>query len=421
MAALEFFKKNSSFLTQYPSVHGYMKTQTLDQSCLMLGPLIQRGVNADLYVGMYQRSPVEILKVAVKLLRPDVCVTVSGKDDASTTGEYSPIGTPGISLDDLDDEKSYAEFCREVSVLRKAKHKNVVKIIGALTLDLSRIKNLKHTARNPNEKKLAIVLELMEGGSVTDYLSKWGAPLGIPEVLKIGRDVARGMEYLHSMGIVHRDLKPSNFLLDNDGAVKVADFGVSRKGGGEMTAEVGTYKYMAPEMLSHEPYSNSVDVFSFAMSLSELLTNKVPYSEMTPVQAAFSIVTRDLRPALPDTCPPELKVMIAECWAKDRATRPSFGVIATRLDAMAKQFPEPTISPSVIQTDNVKKLVDAWKTELARYDTTVPKKTKNFSKMLKGFFKGKWARSSIKNGRKSCSSLDSPTSSLYGTNPNSQP
>ena len=56
MAALELFKKNSSFLTQYPSVHGYMKTQTLDQSCLMLGPLIQRGVNADLYVGMYQRS-----------------------------------------------------------------------------------------------------------------------------------------------------------------------------------------------------------------------------------------------------------------------------------------------------------------------------------------------------------------------------
>jgi hypothetical protein len=70
-----------------------------------------------------------------------------------------------------------------IIIILQANHKNVVKIIGALTLDLSRIKNLKHTARNPTEKKLAIVLELMEGGSVTDYMSKWGAPLGTPEVL----------------------------------------------------------------------------------------------------------------------------------------------------------------------------------------------------------------------------------------------
>ena len=71
------------------------------------------------------------------------------------------------------------------------------------------------------------------------------------------------------------------------------------------------------------------------------------------------------------------------------------------------------------QTDNVKKLVDAWKTELARDDATVPKKTKIFSKMLKGFFKGKWARCSLKSKSRSPlgSPLDSSTSLLYGANP----
>lgn len=71
--------------------------------------------------------------------------------------------------------------------------------------------------------------------------------------------MARGMDYLHQMRIVHRDLKAANLLMDEHGTVKIADFGVARVvTNGVMTAETGTYRWMAPEVIEHRPYSHKV-------------------------------------------------------------------------------------------------------------------------------------------------------------------
>ncbi|KIZ01398.1 Serine/threonine-protein kinase CTR1 [Monoraphidium neglectum] len=131
-------------------------------------------------------------------------------------------------LKDLgDDAAQYNEFLQEVAIMRKVRHKNVVQFIGACT-------------RKPN---LCIVFEYMSHGSVYDWVRREG-PLKLSQVLKVGLEVSRGMDYLHQRKIIHRDLKAANLLLDDNGTVKIADFGVARiiETSGHMTAETGTYR-----------------------------------------------------------------------------------------------------------------------------------------------------------------------------------
>ena len=99
------------------------------------------------------------------------------------------------------------------------------------------------------------------------------------EYLPIALDIADGMAYLHSQAILHRDLKPSNVLHTNNKRAKISDFGMSvALTGQELTAETGTYRWMAPEVIKHESYSSNADVYSFGIVLWQLITvrrNKV--------------------------------------------------------------------------------------------------------------------------------------------------
>jgi serine/threonine protein kinase len=217
------------------------------------------------------------------------------------------------------DTQQFQEFMQEVAIMRKVRHKNVVQFIGACT-------------RKPS---LCIVFEFMSGGSVFDYMRKGGA-LKLTTVLKVATEVCRGMDYLHKRKIVHRDLKAANLLMDDTGTVKIADFGVARVMDtmGVMTAETGTYRWMAPEVIEHAPYNNKADVFSFAIVLWELLTGKVPYSEMTPLQAAVGVVQKGLRPQIPSNCPPALAGVMQECWQRNPEARPSFENLKSRVEEL---------------------------------------------------------------------------------------
>ncbi|KAK9820247.1 hypothetical protein WJX72_007981 [[Myrmecia] bisecta] len=222
-----------------------------------------------------------------------------------------------------NDTQQYQEFLQEVAIMRKVRHKNVVQFIGACT-------------RKPN---LCIVFEFMSGGSVYDYMRK-GAQLKITTVLKLATEVCRGMDYLHKRKIVHRDLKAANLLLDDSGGAKIADFGVARvlDTAGVMTAETGTYRWMAPEVIEHNPYGNKADVFSFGIVIWELLTGRVPYADMTPLQAAVGVVQKGLRPVIPSTCPAPLADIMRECWARNPADRPTFEALKTRLEALWLEY-----------------------------------------------------------------------------------
>lgn len=215
------------------------------------------------------------------------------------------------------------EFEMEVAILRRVHHRNVVRFIGAST----------------KPPLLCIVTEFMPGGSLYDHLHKNHNKLELSQLLKCAIDVSKGMEYLHENNIIHRDLKTANLLMDSHNVVKVADFGVARflNQGGAMTAETGTYRWMAPEVINHQPYDQKADVFSFSIVLWELLTAKVPYDTMTPLQAALG-VRQGLRPELPDNAHPKLLELMQKCWEANPTKRPSFTEITNDLENLHQQI-----------------------------------------------------------------------------------
>ncbi|KAH7849294.1 hypothetical protein Vadar_015838 [Vaccinium darrowii] len=261
----------------------------IDASLLKFENKVGSGSFGDLYKGTYCSQ-----EVAIKVLKPDL-----------------------LHKDML------TEFAQEVFIMRKIRHKNVVQFIGACT-------------RPPN---LCILTEFMSRGSVHNFLHKQSGAFKFPALLKVALDVSKGMNYLHQNNIIHRDLKTANLLMDEHEVVKVADFGVARvlTEPGVMTAETGTYRWMAPEVIEHKPYDHKADVFSFGVVLWELLTGEVPYLHLTPLQAAVGVVQQGLRPTIPKNTNPKLVELLQRCWQQNPTLRPNFSEIIEMLQHMAKE------------------------------------------------------------------------------------
>ncbi|XP_044454319.1 serine/threonine-protein kinase STY8 [Triticum aestivum] len=214
-------------------------------------------------------------------------------------------------------DNSKVEFLQEIMILRSVNHENVVRFYGACT----------------KQRKYLIVTEYMAGGNLYDFLHKHNNALELSLILRIAIGISKGMDYLHQNNIIHRDLKSANLLIGNGQIVKIADFGVSRQRSqeGDMTAETGTYRWMAPEVINHKPYDHKADVFSFAIVLWELVTSKVPYENLTPLQAALS-VRQGLRLVIPSGVHPRLSKLIQRCWGENPHTRPVFSEITAELE-----------------------------------------------------------------------------------------
>ncbi|CAN1271536.1 Serine/threonine-protein kinase STY13 [Linum perenne] len=186
------------------------------------------------------------------------------------------------------------QFQQEVMMLATLKHPNIVRFIGG--------------CRKP--MVWCIVTEYAKGGSV------------------------RQMAYVHHLGFIHRDLKSDNLLIAADRSIKIADFGVARievqtEG---MTPETGTYRWMAPEMIQHRPYTQKVDVYSFGIVLWELITGMLPFQNMTAVQAAFAVVNKGVRPVIPNDCLPVLNEIMTRCWDTNPEVRPPFAEVVRMLE-----------------------------------------------------------------------------------------
>ncbi|KAL4645620.1 hypothetical protein ACB092_02G247400 [Castanea dentata] len=261
----------------------------IDARQLKMGNKVGSGSFGDLYKGTYFGQ-----EVAIKILKPE-------RVNAEMLGEFS----------------------QEVYIMRKVRHKNVVQFIGACT-------------QPPN---LCIVTEFMSRGSVYDFLHKHRGVFKLPSLLKVAIDVSKGMNYLHQNNIIHRDLKTANLLMDENDIVKVADFGVARvqTPSGVMTAETGTYRWMAPEVIEHKAYDHKADVFSFGIVLWELLTGELPYSLLTPLQAAVGVVQKGIRPTIPKNTYPRLAELLERCWQQDAAQRPNFSEIIEILQQIADE------------------------------------------------------------------------------------
>ncbi|KAG2378462.1 hypothetical protein C9374_008101 [Naegleria lovaniensis] len=184
-------------------------------------------------------------------------------------GDYSNLFIIQIKVDDEEEDSESGEFEREATLLSSLRHPNILTFYGIC-------------APNPNQKFM--VVEYMKGGSLEKLISNCRNgkdSLDFQSKINILLGVARGMVYLHSLKprmIVHRDLKPGNILLDENGAVRVCDFGLSRVVGTNtvqqrtMTTNIGTLLYCAPENFSSD--SSSYETMSnYSQSTGSLLSS----------------------------------------------------------------------------------------------------------------------------------------------------
>jgi len=152
--------------------------------------------------------------------------------------------------------------------------------------------------------------------------------------------VAQGMAFLHAQSppIVHRDLKSDNVLLRHGAAEwRVADFGLARfVDGGPMTAETGTYRWMAPEVVRHAPYGLPCDVYSFGMLFYECLTLEVPFAGLSPVEAAFAATKHHRRPVLPSNVDARVVALVEAAWHEAPSARPTFAALLDVLDELGR-------------------------------------------------------------------------------------
>ncbi|KAI9180737.1 hypothetical protein LWI28_007681 [Acer negundo] len=228
-----------------------------------------------------------------------------------------------------EQERLTKDFWREAQILSNLHHPNVVAFYGVVPDGIG--------------GTLATVTEFMVNGSLRHVLLKKDRLLDRRKKLIIAMDAAFGMEYLHSKNIVHFDLKCDNLLVNlrdpQRPICKVGDFGLSRiKRNTLVSGGVrGTLPWMAPELLngSSSRVSEKVDVFSFGISMWEILTGEEPYADMHCGAIIGGIVKNTLRPAIPECCDPNWRKLMEQCWSPYPETRPSFTEITNRLRSMS--------------------------------------------------------------------------------------
>ncbi|RQM28804.1 hypothetical protein B5M09_008234 [Aphanomyces astaci] len=181
---------------------------------------------------------------------------------------------------------------------------------------------------------LECVLEYMNAGDLRDNLiARTAVDFTWNEKIHVIAAIVDALAYLHSMPVIHRDLKSRNVLLDSVKSAKLTDFGVSKEDTQEtMTVGVGTYRWMAPEILQVNHYSVAADMFSFGMILSELDTHNIPYADVTNpkngkplVDTAIMsmVIAGTIKPTFSHTMPEWVRDMAQQCIATDPEDRPT--------------------------------------------------------------------------------------------------
>jgi eukaryotic-like serine/threonine-protein kinase len=191
-----------------------------------------------------------------------------------------------------------------------------------------------------------LVLEYLSGGSLLDLLER-GVRLSVSQATSVASQAARGLAYAHARGIVHRDVKPANLLFDDEGRVRVADFGVARAlADGAWTepsgAHLGTVRYAAPEQALGLVLDGRADVYSLALVTFESLTGYVPFV----LDTAMGTLSARIGATLPGHgALGPLQPVLSEAAAPEVGLRPDAAGFASRLDALAVTLPRPKPLP----------------------------------------------------------------------------
>ncbi|KXN68241.1 kinase-like protein [Conidiobolus coronatus NRRL 28638] len=234
---------------------------------------------------------------------------------------YKPTNQKvAVKLIDMEmfERNQIDELRRETQVMFLCRHENLLPVYSTFV----------------NGSKLHIVSPLLSAGSCLDIL-KLGYPEGLEEsvIACILKQTLLGMEYLHKNGHIHRDIKAGNLLVDDQGTVLLADFGVSSSlsdGGDRQKMRktfVGTPCWMAPEVMEQAGYDYKADIWSFGITALELANGQAPLAKFPPIKVLMMTLSKD-----PPTLDRDItkykysksfKEMIDSCLQKDPRKRPT--------------------------------------------------------------------------------------------------
>jgi eukaryotic-like serine/threonine-protein kinase len=192
------------------------------------------------------------------------------------------------------DEEMMKRFVHELRYSRKITHKNVIRIYDFLFM----------------RGNYAISMEYFPSHTLGSEIVN-EKPLALPRAIQYACDIATGMSIAHQAGIVHRDLKPANILINNEGLLKIVDFGVAaaqKEGDTQLTKTgyvIGSPKYMAPEQILGKKVDERADIYSVGVILYEMITGIPPYSRGDHMSVMYQHVQGkakapiDVNPQLP--------------------------------------------------------------------------------------------------------------------------
>jgi len=215
-----------------------------------------------------------------------------------------------VLLPDLTSHQSLADrFLREIRLLASLNHPNIAALRTALTY----------------ENQLVMIMEFVEGETLANRIAR--APISTAEAVNYSEQILAALSYAHKHNIIHRDIKPANMMLTPQGVVKLMDFGIARSGtDGSLTSTgttLGSLNYMPPEQVRGEAADARSDIYSFGISLYELLTGKLPFQG----DSQYSLMTAQLNQQPPSPIslradvPPALNEIILMAMAKEPGER----------------------------------------------------------------------------------------------------
>jgi serine/threonine protein kinase len=243
--------------------------------------------------------------------------------------------------------QSAKDFLDEAEILWTSQHGNVVKFVAVCM----------------SEYDQAIIMEYMDGGSLTNFINdSRKIDITWEPRYKIMIDLGRGLAFLHNAGVVHGDLKTGNILLDGKGNAKLADFGFSKiklkKENISITLQGkkagGSLNYLAPELFEQvvdlvrgfgekAETTQKTDIYSYGLVLWTITTHKQPY-----IQESYEkldefkrlICIEKKREIIDPDTPPDLKKVLEKCWSHNPEIRPSAEETWSIIDSLANNLPE---------------------------------------------------------------------------------
>ncbi|KAF8024256.1 hypothetical protein BT93_F1450 [Corymbia citriodora subsp. variegata] len=231
------------------------------------------------------------------------------------TGALCAVKEVDLIMDDPKSAESVKQLEQEIRVLRQFKHPNIVQYYGSEIVD----------------DHFYIYLEYVYPGSINKYVREHCGTMTESVVRNFTRHILSGLAYLHSNCTIHRDIKGANLLVDANGVVKLADFGMAKHLSGQVSilSLKGSPYWMAPEILqgsitkgkTNSEVAFAVDIWSVGCTIIEMLNGMPPWGELEGPQAMFKVLNRS--PPIPEKLSSEGKDFLQLCFQRNPAQRPS--------------------------------------------------------------------------------------------------